>query len=209
VARVKERVSTFERRSGRRYEPSDALVLMARPLRPAEACPTLFRQPGPVGLASFLRGGLSRLGAPESPWLWLADDPARTSRRAARLFGVIAVLEPLRLEPCVLPGRKGHYLAANRPLGPLDTAVWTPPSAVAAGLSFDRIRTREQALRRFGRHYEDERQATLDALGAYLEELSALARAGVPSPFGPWCAVPRQERRRLLSKHRVEARWTR
>jgi len=206
---VRERVSAFERRGGGRYQPSDALRVLARPLAPGEACPTLFRHPGPEGLSSFLRGRLTRLGPPESPWLWLADAPPRTSRRAARAFGVVAVLEPLRLSPCRLPRRRGHYLAANRELGAEDALVWVPPSAVAADLGWDRIRTAEQAVRRFGRGYANERDATLDALAAYLEELSALARAGAPAPFGPWCGVARGERRRLLAAHGVEARWTR
>lgn len=205
---MKERVSSFEARSGRRYDPPGALVQMARVLKPRESCPTLFRQPGPEALSAFLQGALGTLGAPDSPWLWLADQPLGTSRRSAALFGVIAVLEPLRLSPCLLPGRKGHYLAANRTLGPEDAAVWAPPSAVASGFSWDRIASTEQALRRFGRGYAREREATIEALGSYLEELSALSHTGAPAPFGPWCAVPRGERRRLLARHGVRPRWT-
>jgi len=206
---VKERVTAFEERSGQCYRPSKALSVLGRPLKSAEACPTLFRQPGPEGLSSFLRGTLSRLGAPDSPWLWLADRPAGTSLRAAAHFGVVAVLEPLRLSPCVLPGRQGHYLAENRKMGAGEALVWAPPSALRSNLNWDRVRTPEQARRRFGRTYDDEREATLDRLGAYLEELSALAKTGEAPPFGPWCAVPRKERRRLLARYGLEARWTR
>jgi|CXWL01.1.fsa_nt_gi hypothetical protein len=202
-------VAAFERRSGERYSPSDALRHLAQPLTARDACPTLFRYPGPEGLASFLRGGLSRLGASDARWLWLADRPAGTSARAAGRFGVVAVLDPLRLSPCPLAQRRGHYLAENRALRSEDALVWAPPTA--AGINWDRVLTPEQAIRRMGSaaSYVETREATLESLSAYLEELSALSRAQAPSRFGAWCAVSRTERRRLLAEYGVEGRWTR
>ena len=58
VARVKEPVAAFERRTGERYDPPDWLRALGEPLSPRESCPTLFRFPGPEGLQAHFQGRL-------------------------------------------------------------------------------------------------------------------------------------------------------
>jgi hypothetical protein len=205
---VTETPARFERRSGERYAPPAWLRAEARTLGPREACPTLFRYPGPEGLRTLLGGGLERLAPGESATLWLSARPGHERRRAARLFGAAAVLEPLRLQPCATR-RRGVYLGVNRRLRAGIAVVWLPPSALGAAIPWDRIRNAEQAERRFGRGYADERARVADALGAYLEEIDSLARAGVPQPRGAWYAQSRRERVARLRAAGLAPRWTR
>jgi hypothetical protein len=199
---VKETPAAFERRTGLRYEP---LPGGGRPLRPREACPTLFRYPGPEGLRDFLHGTLRRLAPPGSGGVWLSSDPrARAGQpRAVALFGSVAVLEPLRLSPCAAPG-KGLYLGANVPLPGLPGVVWIPPAMIEAGERWDRLRA-DDLLNRSG--YERERASGLERLNLYLEELDALRRAGA-EPRQPWCSVPEPARRAMLRRHGVRPLWT-
>jgi hypothetical protein len=203
---MKETVRGFERRTRLAYDPPAALRSAARPLASGEACPTLFRYPGPEGLRDHLEGTPGRLAPSESPWLWLTPRAARR-QRGLRLFGVVAVLQPLRLQPCRAP-RQDAYLGVNRELTADDGALWVPPSALAAPVPWHRMREPDQARRRLGHGYVGERDAVREALGAYLEELSTLARAGATDPGRPWCELPAAERRRLLDRLGVRSRWT-
>ena len=207
MAGVRESVAAFEKRTGLVYAPPALLRSRARPLRGRESCPTLFRYPGPDGLLALLRGGLRRLAPPGTDWLWLAGTPTGTQARSVGLFGAVAVLEPLRLSPCVARER-GAFLGANRQVSAHEGLVWVPPSRVRARLPWDRIRTPDEAIRRFGPGYGEERAAVAERLAAYLEELSALRRAGAPDPPRPWCAVSPRQRRALLERHGVPATWT-
>ena len=203
---MKESVSRFQRRTGLVYGPPPALVGVARELATREVCPTLFRYPGPEGLSILLHGQAGRL-APAGRWAWLASRADATRPAATRLFGSLAVLEPLRLQPCEVPDRPGEYWATNPELREGAELVWVPPSRVTAPMSWDRIGTCEQAVRRLGAAYRDERPAVLDALGAYLEELSCVAQAGL-APAGAWHDVPLARRRRLLADCGATPRWT-
>jgi len=204
---VKETPARFEKRTGVRYAPPAWLRAEARALGPRESCPTLFRYPGPEGLHALLGGGLARLAPPGSDAVWLAAVPGHERARATRLFGAAAVLEPLRLAACATR-RKGVYLGVNRSLRRAVPVVWVPPSAVRAPIAWDRIRGVEQAERRFGRDYAEEKQRTLEALGAYLEEVDAVARAGGPAADRAWLALGRKQRLALLAEAGVTPRWS-
>jgi len=204
---VKETPAGFERRTGARYSPPAWLRAEARPLGPREACPTLFRYPGPEGLQALLGGRLARLAPGGSPSVWLSAHPARERARAARLFGAAAVLEPLALSPCATR-RAGVYLGVNRRVPEHAPVVWVPPSALDAPIAWDRVRSAEQAERRFGRDYAALRARTLEALGAYLEELGSLERAGLPRPDRAWLAVSRRERLARLAAAGIAPRWS-
>ena len=56
--------------------------------------------------------------------------------------------------------------------------------------------------------WEDARERAVEHLGAYLEELSVLERAGAAGPSLPWMDVPAAERRRVLAEYGVTPRWT-
>ena len=206
---MKETVAGFERRTGLRYAPAETLRELAQPLSPREACPTLFRYPGPEGLRDFLSGTLRRLAPQGRPGVWLSSDPrGRPGQpRAVRHFGTLAVLEPLRLSPCAAP-QKGTYLAANPPVRGLEGLVWVPPSLVAARLPWDRLRTAEDVRRHAGSRQDVERSRVLERLKLYLEELAELRRAGAPGPEKPWCGLPKSARRGLLERYGVTPSWT-
>ena len=208
---MKERVSAFERRTGERYAPPLWLRALGEPLSPRESCPTLFRFPGPEGLQARFQGRLGPLGPPGRGHLWLTSRPTGAYPRPVELFGTLAVLQPLRLQPCrthCFTHTRDNWVALDRAVPPEEIA-WVPPSRVRDGVSFDRIRTADDARRRFGSSGEDERRRTADRLSAYLEELSELRRAGAPGPSRHWCTVPARARRTLLARHGVRPRWTR
>lgn len=205
---MKETPISFRKRTGLLYAPPAALNAIARPLRPREACPTLFRQPGPEGLRDLFAGMLTHLAPGDSRFLWLAARAARTHRRLATTFGAVAVLEPLRLFPC-RTNREGLFLAVNRRIEDEETVLWVPPSAVRAPIAWNRLRNRDEALARLGRGYAEEKERVLVELNAYLEELSEMKRAGAPGPARPWCDLTAAERRRLLAENGVRPRWTR
>jgi hypothetical protein len=203
---MKESVSRFQRRTGLVYLPPGALAGVARALGPRETCPTLFRYPGPEGLSILLHGQAGRL-APAGRWAWLASRADATRPAATRQFGSLAVLEPLRLQPCEVPDRPGEYWATNPELREGEALVWVPPSQVASSMSWDRIGSVEQAARRLGPACREERPAVLDALGAYLEELSCVEQAGLALAVA-WHDVPVARRRRLLADCGATGRWT-
>lgn len=206
---MKETVAAFEKRTGLSYAPAEALRALGRPLGPREACPTLFRYPGPEGVRELLHGSLRRLAPAGRSGVWLSREPGGPGPppRAVRQFGTVAVLEPLRLSPCAVQ-EKGMYLGANAPLHDLPGLVWAPPSLAAASVPWDRLRVPEELMRRIGAAYEKERARVLERLNRYLEELAELRRAGAPSPERPWCALPASARRTLLDRYGVSPSWT-
>ena len=208
MARVRESPTAFLKRTGIAYAPPPALTALGRPLPAGEACPTLFRQPGPEGVRDLFSGLLRRLAPAESRWVWLASDPVRTQRRLATAFGAVAVLEPLRLFPCRTK-QDGVYQGVNRRIEDQEMIVWIPPSALRNRAGWDRVKSRRQALSILGPGYAEEQARVSDRLNAYLEELSEMGKAGAPGSPVPWCAIPARERGRLLAEHGVRARWTR
>ncbi|HSB60746.1 MAG TPA: hypothetical protein VLI67_03435 [Vicinamibacteria bacterium] len=204
---MKETVAAFRRRTGLAYAPPASLRVRGRPLGPREACPTLFRYPGPEGLQAFLGGLPGPLAPPGLDWVWLGAGPLVGQARRGRLFGTVAVLEPLRLSPC-RTGRSQVWVGWNRPAGEPGSLAWVPPSAAGSPLAWDRIRDADDLRRRLGPRYEEERERVAELLGAYLEELRALRQAGAPGPTRPWCGVSAARRRTLLERYGVRARWT-
>lgn len=205
---MRESVAAFCARGGR-YAPPAALIAAhgARPLAPGDDCPTLFRAPGPHATRRYLAGAPEAAWlAPEvQPWLWLSERPASGSRRQAELFGVLAVLVPLPLQPCRV--RPGQWIAENR-LVPDEGLVWVPPSALRAAVPWDALGTRRAAEQALGAGLAEERRRVGERLDAYLEELSLLAAAGVPGPDRPWCDVPAAERRQILAAAGMDGRFS-
>lgn len=208
---MKERVLAFERRTGERYAPPAWLLTMGTALGPRESCPTLFRFPGPEGLQAFFQRRLRLLSPPGRRHVWLTQRPTGAYARPASLFGTLALLQPLRYQPCrthCFTHTRDNWVALDRALDP-DEIAWIPPSRVRDRLGLDRVHSAAEARRRFGAGYDDERARAADQLSVYLEELSELRRAGAPGPKRHWCVVPSAERRRLLARHAVRPLWTR
>lgn len=198
---MKETPARFATRTGTAYAPIAAGV----PPGSRETVPTLFRYPGPQGLAEILQGRLAQLAPPESPFVWLAESGKADNPRATGLFGVIAVLQPLALG---VTRQGGHWLGQNRAMGPAEALVWLPPVAVNAGLNLDRVAEPDQAMRKV-KDYAAEKSRVTDLLGAYLEELGALHNAGAKPLDKPWCALSAAARKKLLAKHGLRGRFTR
>lgn len=197
---MKESPARFEARTGKAWRP----IAQGTPPAVREAVPTLYRYPGPQGLAEMLQGRLERLAPLDVPFVWLAEGAKADNAKSVGLFGVVAVLQPLRLGVT----RDGkHWLGENRPVADSDALVWLPPVAIKAGLNLDRVAEPEQAMRKV-KNYADEKVRVTDQLGAYLEELGALHNAGAKPPDEPWCVLPVAARKKLLAKHGLRGRFT-
>ena len=201
---MKENVRAFERRTGRHYQPPAALRRIARPLTAAAACPTLFRDPGPAGIRDLLLGRLLHLAPPGERWVWLAPEPAPEHRRGPRLFGTVAILEPLRLAPCRV---EGAFLVSNRRLDPR-SLLWVPPRYVRRGLPWNDLVFPDRARTAMGATLAREERRVKQDLGRYFEELGRLAAAGAPDPKRPWCELSAAARRKVLDTHGVVPAWT-
>lgn len=205
---MRETVAAFQIRTGLRYAPPAWLRASARPLAPDEACPTLFRYPGPCGLRELWGMGMPRLGPPSVRGLWVADAPLHGDVIGALHFGTLAMLEPLRAHPCRADTRPGLLLALNRPLPACGPLVWVPPSRLLLPLPWDALADPREARALMGPGWDEERREAHAALGAYLEEMGELERRGAPGPRTPWCEVPEHERRSMLERWGVRGRWT-
>jgi len=194
---------SFTGRTSIAYAPAARVTFLATPLGSDTPCPTLFRYPGPCGLADWFAGAMSRLGPREL--LWLADRPLWRDTFGARFFGTLAILQPLRFQVCA--EGPGIYLGENDALDP-DEVVWLPPSALARQIPWDGIATAAAARPFLPADLAGERHRAIDALGRYLEELDAMRLTGAPGPGIPWCQVPLAERLALLARHGVKASWT-
>jgi len=197
---MKESVAMFEARTGLVYRAIGAGVAPGA----RQPVPTLFRYPGPQGLAAHLQGQAARLAPLEAPFVWLAESARADNAKSVGLFGVVAVLQPLALG-VARDGR--HWLGENRITTPADALVWLPPGAIKAGLNLDRVAQPEQAIKRC-KNYAAEKARVMDTLGGYLEELGALQNAGAPAGGKPWCAWPVGQRRKLLARHGLKGRFT-
>jgi hypothetical protein len=208
---MKETAAGFERRTGERYAPPRSLRLLGEPLGRRESCPTLFRFPGPEVLQAHFQERLRRLAPPGLGHVWLTSRPTGAYPRPVECFGTLVVLRPLELQACrthCFTHTRDNWVALDRAIegGAL---AWLPPSLVRANVDLDRVRDAEQARRRFGARYAEERRLVAERLAAYLEELSELRRAGAAGPSGHWCSVPARERRARLARCGVRPRWTR
>ncbi len=205
---MKETVAVFLKRTGKTYAPGADLRAFGRLLRAAEACPTLFRYPGPEGLQAALQGTLRRLAPQGRTGVWLSTDIRGRGGQpqAVGLFGTLAVLEPLRLSP--VKTRESSMLLGENLRVDEALIAWTPASALRKRLAWDRLRTSDEVARAVGRGYAEERARTLDQLHAYLEELDALRRVDAPGDAVPWCTLLPAERRRRLAASGIRPIWT-
>jgi hypothetical protein len=193
----------FTRRTSIAYASSARAAILAAPLAPDTPCPTLFRYPGPCGLADWFAGDMTRLGP--GLLLWLADRPWWRDTFGARFFGTLAVLTPLRFGAS--PAGPGIYVGDNTPLDP-DEVIWVPPVALARPIPWNDLATAASARRHLPADLAGERHRAIDGLSHYLEELDAMRASGAPGPGVPWCQVPRERRLRQLAEHGVRATWS-
>jgi len=200
---MQETPRSFTRRTSIAYAPPARVTFLAMPLGPDAPCPTLFRYPGPCGLADWFAGTMTRLGPRD--YLWLADRPLWRDTYGARFFGTLAVLAPLRFQVCI--EGPGIWLGDNDWLNP-DEIVWVPPSAFGRAIPWNDVATAAEARRFLPADLAGERHRAIEALGLYLEELDSMRRAGAPGPGVPWCQVPVGERLAQLACFGVRAVWS-
>jgi hypothetical protein len=218
---MRETVRSYETRTASRYSPPARLASIGRPLRLDEECPTLFRYPGPCGLAEWWgldanTPSMRRLGPMRNPDLWMSESPLHSHAPGARYFGLIAVLQPLRFTPT--RGEQadppagdsgvpiGAFVADNSDLQ-AEELVWVPPSRLTAELPWDSLANADEAQEALGR-VDDEQAAVIAQLQAYRGELAGMQAAGAPGPHGPWCAVPQAVRLEQLDRFGVRAAWS-
>jgi hypothetical protein len=208
---MKETPRQFEKRTGLRYAPSRTLRAVGRVLGPGEPCPTLFRYPGPFGLARLLEGGAGRLAPEGASAVWLSDEPATRRASATRLFGSVAVMEPLRLRPVRATDAEGFeaWLGRDGVVREGEDVVWVPAGMLDARYDWDGLADPQQVRDHLGGRYDDERRRVQDTLGAYVEELSGLARAGVAPPATAWHELSKAARRRMLASAGLAPRFSR
>ena len=204
---MKESPAAFLARTAGAYTPPDWLGSLARPLDPDEPCPTLFRYPGPEGILASLQDRFRRLAVDELPYAWLSSAP-QPAAPGCPIFGAVAVLEPLRLAPCVAP-EPDAWLAVNASLDADCPTIWIPPDAQASALPWDELATTEQVMSAYGAAYGSRRAEAADLVAAYLEEIDSLARAGASLETSAWCERDEQHRRRVLSELGIRGRFTR
>ena len=197
---MRETPAGFGRRTSIAYVPSPAALVLGRPLADGEPCPTLFRYPGPCGLADWFAGDLRAL-AP-GPLVWMSSATWCGDSLGARWFGTLAVLQPLRVHPVRV--RAGIYVGS----GPPEELVWLPPSLLATRVPWDDLATVDDALQHLGWVAARERPAVVDDLCRYLEELDDMRLSGAPGPGVPWLALSDEERRRRLAAAGVAPVWT-
>jgi hypothetical protein len=193
----------FTRRTSIAYAPADAVAILAAPLAPDASCPTLFRYPGPCGLADWFAGDMTRLGP--GKLLWLAERPLWRDTYGARFFGSLAVLAPLRFGVC--PAGPGIWVGDDTALEP-DEIVWLPPSALGRRMPWNDLATAAAARAHLPADLAGERHRAVDALCRYLEELDGMRRSGAESPGVPWCTLSRGDRLRRLAEHGVAPVWS-
>lgn len=218
---MRETVRSYETRTASRYSPPARLAPIGRPLRIDEECPTLFRYPGPCGLAEWWgldasTPSMRRLGPARNADLWMSESPLHSHAPGARHFGLIAVLQPLtfalmrgeQAEPPVGDSGVpiGVFVAENRDLRD-EALVWVPPSRLGGELPWDSLAHADEAQEALGR-VDEEQAAVIAQLQAYRAELAGMQAAGAPGPNGPWCAVPQAARLEQLDRYGVRAAWS-
>jgi hypothetical protein len=207
---VKETVAAFRARTGLPYDPPQSLTPIAKPLGENDACPTLFRFPGPCGMLDHFLGTMERIAPVPDGELWAAAAPKNGEAAGAIHFGTFALLEPLRFAMCATRDA-GIYVGVNRPVEDPSRAVWIPPSKLVAPIPWDTVRDADEARAHLGSAADREgREArdVMEALTLYLDELTSVAKAGVPDPAIRWCDRPPELRRRTLDEFGIPARWT-
>lgn len=205
----------FEARTGGTYDPPDKVTQLARRFDSWEACPTLFRSPGPGGLRAWFEGTLDRLAHQDAPLVWLSDSETGTSPTESKLFGVLAILQPFHLQVCSTR-EEGSFLGVNAKLRSRtthlglgrDAIVWVPPSAIGRSVRWHHVSVERDAKQLFGPHLEAEKSKVLASLNAYLDELAAVEGAGAGPQDVAWYDVPVEERVAILEQHSLPARWS-
>jgi hypothetical protein len=200
---MQESPRSFTARTSIAYAPPAHVTFLARPLGADEPCPTLFRYPGPCGLADWFAGTMTRLGPGEL--LWLADRPLWRDALGAGYFGTLAVLQPLRFHAAAHGPMV--YVGENAALDPAHI-VWLPPSALGRRVPWAALADAAAARPHLPADRAGERHRAIESLSRYLEELEGMRRSGAPGPGIPWCQIAAGERLRRLAAAGVAPVWS-
>ena len=206
---MKERVAAFERRTGERYAPPALAAARSATRSPrARAARRSSASPAPRGCRRTSRTGSGSSRRPGGGHLWLTSRPTGAYPRPVDLFGTLAVLQPLRLQPCrthCFTHTRDNWIALDRAVDPEEIA-WIPPSLVRWAVSLDRVRTAAEARRRFGAGYDGRaRAASWTASRPTSRSCRSCAARALRARRGTGAPCPAAERRALLARHGAAA----
>jgi len=156
----------------------------------------------------FLQGALVTLSHPAERVVFLASRGLSDIHPGASCFGgLVAFLPPGT--PLVRSSTEADvYVALNVPVKLEKDVTWVPPRVWQAVADWSGFGSAGEVRDACGPSLAEERLDMAQQVNAYFEEISHLARAGLPYPATPWYATPRDERISLLQRAGAEARWS-
>ncbi len=160
----------------------------------------LLRFPGACGVRDFLRGDLKTVAHPRDEIAYFTTRTFEDVALGSSLFGTLVIFDPARLPLVRLHGSEHVYLGPNPELELETDVTWVPPRLVASVSDWSPYDRPEKVRSLCGPAWEEERAQMRLKVNAYFEEISALARAGIPFPKTSWYATPQEERARLLKQ---------
>jgi hypothetical protein len=202
------------------YAPSAELLAIGAPLNAAEAAQTLLRFPGPCGLTELARGQMRRLAPENAKFLYLFKNRYDYFQAGIEAFGTLAVFNPTHYHSVLLtdaealtllgftPQDTGRIFLGLNLAAPAAEYFWMPPELFAARNDWTGIRDTAAMLREFGHGYDARRKELTDNVLRYMEEVSAVERAGT-TLTQPWYRYDAEQRRRLIGERSLSVRWTR
>lgn len=168
----------------------------------------LLRFPGACGVRDFFTGALRSWSHPDDRVSWFTTRDFGDIHEGAGMFGALAVTLPLGTPVVRLEGSDHVFLCPNGPARPEQDVTWVPPRMVRGVADWSVFAGVAEVRAACGPLLEEERWAVRQAVNAYFEEISGLARAGVPYPSTPWYATPLEERLTLLGRAGAAPRWS-
>lgn len=168
----------------------------------------LLRFPGACGVRDFLQGSLVTLSHPAEPLVFLADRGLSSIHPGASRFGGLVAFLPAGT-PVVCSREEPHvYVALNVPVRLEQDVTWVPPRVWTSALHWGGFGSVDEVREACGPDLDDEKLEMSQQVNAYFEEISHLARAGLPYPSTPWYATPLEERLTLVERAGGQPRWS-
>ena len=202
------------------YNPPRDLLALGEALNPAR-CPSLvFRFPGPCGLFDLSHGLMHRLAPSELSYTYFGTHEHLEFSPGIHCFGSLAVFAPETFQVVRLvddevlsalgftAANRGHVLlGVNRQVSDRDFA-WVPAHTYFNNSELLSCRSAGDVRDLVGTAYDDLRDAMFTDVRKYMEEMAEVLQRGIARPAGSWYAVSREDRRRIMSDHGLEAIWS-
>jgi hypothetical protein len=153
-----------------------------RPLAPDEACPVLFRDLGTAALARYLRGTLPRLAGPLTPLLYARTVEFKEPYIDFERTGRVVFLRPRKVQFWHSGVEHIFVARATRSVDWGEVAFCPGEIELARVASLAREVKSAAELREAlgGRHYDEQRQNSLEQLDRLNVELEQSERAAMP-----------------------------